>query len=164
MHTYKIWCIILWMSKDNLYNITCTVILSTGEFWISLQNLNSDITVQLHLLFFPTHNSLLLSIFSFLSVWWSEWVFQILMTCRRVASWNHFSSRVFHFATFDVNLFLPPTVLYVDVAEDEDPLITLHICWVESKWKMSYFPGSACPQHDCSQWKKILYIDRCWSS
>ena len=127
MQTYKIWHIILWMSKDNLYNITYTVILSTIEFRISLQNLNSDTTVKLHLLFFLIHNSLLLSILSFPSVWWSEWVFQILMTCRSVASWNHFYSRVFHFATFDVNLFLPPTVLYVDVAEDEDPLITLSI-------------------------------------
>lgn len=34
---------------------------------------------------------------------------------------------MFHFATFDVNLFLPPAVLYVDVVEDEDPLMILSI-------------------------------------
>lgn len=47
-----------------------------------------------------------------------------------MASWNHFYSRVLHFAAFDVNLFVPPTVLYVDIAGNEVSLEYL-LNWIE---------------------------------
>lgn len=34
-----------------------------------------------------------------------------------MASWNHFCSRMLHFATFDGNVFLPPAVLCFEVGK-----------------------------------------------
>lgn len=64
------------------------------------------------------------------------------------------------FCNLNVNLYLPPTVLYVDVANKNEgsPGNTLNICWVELKCIMSFFPTSTLsPSRTTPNWRDAIY-------
>lgn len=61
--------------------------------------------------------------------------------------YGQLESLLSHFATFDVNLFLPPTVLYVDVARKMKCALVTPWVFVALNWNDG---GAAFPQAHCN--------------